>query len=277
MHLPLRSSRTLPMPPFLLLLLPLIAIHLASAAEGKPVFLYSRAFNAKGEARYLPDGTFKPLLDRMGKEFDVRVHDKALNSQTLAGVSVVLVANPSDKAVGNNPAPHHADQRDIEELTKFVRDGGALIVMGNQENHNLEVDDMNRLLKNFGLQFTNLYTDAKLLPVPKTTPVIGGLNWGYYTGNLILVEPNHAAKPRGLVMNDLSVKPPKGDRDQSGALMAVSEPGKGRVILATDSGWLADFALEDKGLNGVILRGQENFEIFRRLCHWAARTPAARP
>ena len=47
---------------------------------------------------------------------------------------------------------------------------------------------MNKLLGQFGLQFTNLYTDAKLLPLPKGTPTIGGLRWGYYSGNLVLIE-----------------------------------------------------------------------------------------
>ncbi len=253
------------------------AIELVSAAESKPVLLYSRCFNAKGESRYLPDGTFKPLLEKLGKEFEVRVHDQLLNSRTLAGVSVVLIANPSDKAVGDNPPPHHVDKRDINELTRFVLGGGGLIVMGNQENHNLEVDAMNGLLEHFGLQFTNRFTDAKLLPVPKSTPVIGGLNWGYYTGNQVLFSANHPAKPRALVMNDLSIKPASGDRDEPGALMAASEPGKGRVVLITDSGWLADFALDDRGLGGVVLKGQQNWEIIRRISHWAARSSEARP
>jgi hypothetical protein len=252
------------------------SVALAPAADHKPVFLYSRYFNAKGEARYLPDGNYKPLLERLGQDFDVRMHDKPLIAETLANVSVVLIANPSDKAVANNPAPHHVDATDVAALKKFVHDGGALIVMGNQENHNLEVDDMNKLLKEFGLQFTNLYTDAKLLPLPKNTPVIGGLRWGYYTGNLVLLDPNHAAKPRALVTNDLSIKPPKGDRDQNGALMAIAEPGRGRVIVVTDSGWLADWAFDEKGVGGVALKGQDNWEIFRRLALWAAHSGDSR-
>jgi hypothetical protein len=246
-----------------------ITSSVLTAADSNPVFLYSRYFNAKGEQRYLPDGTFKDFLKRLGGEFSVRIDDKPLTRATL-GVNVVLVANPSDKAVGDNPPPHHADARDVAELKTFVENGGALIVMGNQENHNLEVDDMNKLLKGFGLQFTNLYTDAKLLPLPKTTPIIGGLRWGYYTGNLVLIEANHAAKPRALVKNDLSIKPPKGDRDQEGVLMAVAEPGQGRVILVTDSGWLTDSALDDTGIGGVALKGQENWEVFRRLALWSA-------
>ena len=65
--------------------------HMAffAGAADKPVFLYSRHFNAVGEARYLPDGNFKDVLQRLGQDFDVRVHDKPLAAETLADVSVV--------------------------------------------------------------------------------------------------------------------------------------------------------------------------------------------
>jgi hypothetical protein len=249
------------------------AVVSTSAADAKkPVLLYSRYFNAPGEARYQPDGTYKTLLQRLESEFIVRANSDLLDDNTLRDVNVVLIANPSEKAVGGNAAPHHMDRRNIEELSKFVARGGGLIVMGNQENHNLEVQNMNKLLDRFGMQFTNLYTDAKLLPVPRDTPAIGGLNWAYYTGNLVLLNTNHPAKPRPLVMNDLSVKPPKGTRDQAGALMAASAFGKGRVIVVTDAGWLIEDVFNDKGIGGVILKPHDNYEMFRRLAHWAATT-----
>lgn len=251
--------------------LALPSVATIQSADPKPVFLYSRHFNAPGEARYLPDGNYRDLLQRLGKECDVRVNDRPLTAETMAGVKIVLIANPSDQAVEGNPAPHHADARDVAALTKFVKDGGALIVLGNQENHNLEIADMNKLLREFGLAFTNLYTDAKLLPLPEGTPIIGGLRWGYYTGNQISIERSHPAKPRALVLNDLSIKPAKGTRDEAGALLAIAEPGRGRVIVVTDAGWLADFAFDDKGVGGVALKGQDNWEIFRRLVQWAAQ------
>ena len=240
------------------------------AADAQPVFLYSRYFNAQGEARYLPDGNFKDVLQRLGKDFAVRVHDQPLTAETLAGVKVVMIANPSDQAVANHPRPHHFTAADGAALQRFVENGGALIVLGNQENHNLETEDTNRLLRQFGLQFTNRYTDAKLLPLPKKTPVIGGLRWGYYTGNQILIEARHAARPRALVNNDLNIKPAQGPRDEPGALLAVAEPGRGRVIVVTDAGWLCDWAFEEKGVGGVALHGQDNWEIFHRLVRWAA-------
>ncbi len=241
-----------------------------SPNQSKPVILYSRYFNALGENRYLPDGNYHDLLNRLRTEFTVQVHAEPLTDLTLAGVNVVLIANPSDLAVRTNPPPHHVSSADIATLGRFVERGGGLVVMGNQENHNLEITDLNRLLGRFGLQFTNLYTDVKQLVLPAETPLIGGLRWGYYTGNLVVITPGHPANPRPLILNDLTQKPLGGTRDTPGALLAIAEPGGGHVAVVTDSGWLSDDALSGKGIGGVAVRGQDNFEIFRRLSHWLA-------
>ena len=52
-----------------------LSVVAVQAADTKPVFLYSRYFNAPGESRYLPDGSYQDLLQRWGKNFDVRVND----------------------------------------------------------------------------------------------------------------------------------------------------------------------------------------------------------
>ena len=246
---------------------------IAAEPHTKPVLLYSRYYNAEGENRYLPEGTYKQVIQRLREDFDVRIHNKPLTRDTLADVKLLFIVNPSDKAVGNNPAPPHVSAADINVLSEFVKNGGGLIVCGNQENHNLEVEDMNKLLARFGIQATNLYTDAKKLVLPKETPIIGGLRWAYYTGNLLLLDSASPAKPRALVMNDLNQKPPKGTRDQAGCLLATAEPGKGRVVVVTDSGWLADWAFTEEGIGGVALKGQDNWEMFRRLTRWAAHLP----
>jgi hypothetical protein len=242
------------------------------ARSTKPVLLYSRYFNAEGEQRYLPDGSYRDVLQQLRSEFDVRIHAEPLTAKTLSGVELVLIANPSDKAVGTQPPPHHFSAKDIDALTSFVKNGGGLIVLGNQENHNLEIEDTNRLLSRFGIQFTNLYTDAKKLILPESAPVIGGLRWAYYTGNLLVLDSKHSAKPRALAANDLTVKPLGGPRDQAGALMATAELGKGRVIVVTDAGWISNDALSGKGIGDVSIKEQDNWEIFRRLTRWAAHT-----
>jgi unsaturated rhamnogalacturonyl hydrolase len=241
--------------------------------KAKPVLLYSRYFNAEGEDRYQPDGTFKSFLDQIKPHLEVVVHNKPLTPENLKGINLILIANPSDKAVKDSPAPHHFSKTDIQNLTAFVRKGGGLIIMGNQENHNLEVEDTNKLLKNFGLQFTNLYTDAKKLVIPKDVPVLGGLTWAYYTGNSVEIEPGHPAHPRALIKNDLEQKPAKGTRDQPGALLAIAEPGKGRVAVITDAGWLTETALDGRGIGGVAIKEHDNLQIFLRLASWLTHQP----
>lgn len=255
----------------LMLLVLVFAFDAASAmAADKPVFLYSRHFNAIGEARYLPDGTYSDVLSRLGDQFQVRVNSDPMTDGTLAGVKVILISNPSEKAVGTNPPPHHVMDADVAVLKKFVARGGGVIVMGNQENHNLETEHVNRLLGEFGLKFINRYTDMKGLPIPKTTPTIGGLTWGYYTGNHVGIKKGHPARPRSLVDNDPSVKLFFGNRDEPGILLAVAEPGRGRVVVITDAGFISNSVLADQGIGGHAIPGQQNWEIFRRLSHWAA-------
>src|SRR2546427_5217405 len=82
--------------------------------KSKPVLLYSRYFNAEGEARYLPDGNYKDVLSRLSADFEVRVHNQPLTAATLRDVKLVLIANPSDKAVGQHPPPHHVSDPDVK-------------------------------------------------------------------------------------------------------------------------------------------------------------------
>ena len=100
------------------------------------------------------------------------------------------------------------------------------------------------------------------------------MRWAYYTGNLVLIDAYHPAKPRPIVLNDLGQKPAKGARDQNGVLLAVAEPGRGRVVVVTDSGWITDTAMDGRGIGDVAIREQDNWEIFRRLALWAAHQPA---
>jgi hypothetical protein len=245
----------------------------ALAADAKPVLLYSLYFNAKGENRYAANGAYSEVLKKLGESFQVRVHDQQLNADTLQDVSVVLISNPNDKASGANPPPAHCSAADVTELTRFVRDGGGVIVMANQENHNLEIDDFNGLMKAFGMRYVSNYTDAKKLTLPATAPIIGGLRWAYYTGDQLVLQPGHPAEPRAVAVNDLAQKPEKGPRDAAGILMAAATLGKGHFVAATDAGWITNDAMSGKGIGGVAIKEQDNWEIMSRITRWAAGLP----
>lgn len=245
----------------------------AGAGE-KPVLLYSRFFNAVGETRYLPEGSYSGVLRRLRETYNVRVHSEPLTPAALKGVQLLLIVNPSDRAVGTHPAPPHMGPPYLRHIEGFVRKGGGLIVMQNQEAHNLESRDFNRLLKRFGMETRDAYTDAKLIRISEANQLLGGLRWAYYTGNQVRLDVDHPAQPRPLVHNDLRQRPARGERDVDGVLMAGAEPGKGRVVVVTDSGWVANDVFDGKGIGGVVLEPHDNWEIFRRICGWSARLPA---
>jgi len=241
-----------------------------AAESSKPAFLWSQYFNAKGENRYTLKGNYSHAMDGLKSDFDVRVNDAPLTSESLRGVSVVLISNPNDKAHGHNPPPHHMSADDVAELTRFVKAGGGLIVMGNQEGHNLEITDFNALLTQFGMKFVNNYTDAKQLIIPKDVPVLGGLRWAYYTGNQVVFDANNVSNARPLVLNDLKQKALGGPRDAEGTLLGIAEPGKGHVAVVTDAGWITNDAMSGKGIGKVSIKDQDNLEIWIRLTKWTA-------
>lgn len=80
-------------------------------------------------------------------------------------------------------------------LRKLAEQDGGLIIMGNQENHNLQCVNLNKLLTRFSLEFSTRFTDSKHIVVPKEAPIIGGLAWGYYAGNQVtltrVTPPSH--------------------------------------------------------------------------------------
>lgn len=242
----------------------------ANAAD-KPVFLYSQYFNAPGENRYAADGNYSQILESLEKQFEVNVSDN-LDQATLAGAKVMLISNPNEKAHGTNPPPNHIKGQDAIDLYNWVQRGGGLILMGNQENHNLETQHMNEFLRLVGLKWTPNYTDAKRLALPDGLPVLGGLTWAYYTGNQVQITEGHPSKARCLVANDLDQPTAAGKpRDVEGCLLGIAEVGKGRVVLVTDAGWIANWALNDKGIGGVAIKEHDNTEIFIRLAEWAGR------
>jgi hypothetical protein len=171
--------------------------------------------------------------------------------------------------VGDNPPPHHCAPEEVSALSSYVRSGGAVIAMGNQENHNLETEKFNALLGAFGMKWEPRYTDAKQLVLPKSLPAIGGLRWAYYTGNTIVLSSAGEAKVSLVVQNDLAQKPLKAPRDEAGVLLAGVDLGKGRFVAITDAGWISNDALSGKGIGGVAITEHDNWELFSRLVRWA--------
>ncbi len=247
----------------------------------RPVLLYCTHFTAEGEQQYAPDGPFAEVLGRLGEDFDVRVTDKRPTRGRLAGADVLLIVNPSDDAVDGGPLPHHVERADVHAIVNWVQGGGGLVFLSNQtEGHNVEKRAANELLREFGLGVTEYTIGVKRVAIPSGAPIVGGLRWAYYYGSPLAVDAGHFARPRAIVRNDPEVpaQQGKGVAGPDAPLLAIAEVGRGRVVVAGDTGWIADWALLEREPYGTI-RGQDNWEMFRRLARWAAglRAEAQRP
>jgi hypothetical protein len=125
-------------------------------------------------------------------------------------------------------------------------------------------------LAEFGMKWEERYTDIKGLALAPSVPVIGGLKWGYYAGNTLVLSAEHPARPQAWVPNDLKVLPLNSSRNEPGVLLAAATLGQGRFIAVTDAGWIGNPVLEGKGIAGVVVLGDNNVEIFQRLIAWSA-------
>jgi unsaturated rhamnogalacturonyl hydrolase len=237
----------------------------------RPRLVYSRAWNAIGETRYQPDGSYSRILGALGSTCELTVRTTPESPLSLKATDVLLIANPSAAAVGAHPNPQHFSADDIAALTEYVEAGGGLILFGNQEAHNLETTATNRLLARFGLKWEDRYTDIKRFPLAPDVPIIGGLVWSFYSGNALVLDPAHAAKPIALVTNDVQVPPFHGPRNAAAVLMATATLGKGRVVVATDAGWISNAVLDGQGINGVVVPNADNLVIMQRLVAWAGQ------
>ncbi|MGK0186703.1 MAG: hypothetical protein ACI9R3_002486, partial [Verrucomicrobiales bacterium] len=129
------------------------ASGLLPVSASQPTLLYARYFNAEGEGRYVPEKDYSQVLEQLAKSFEIRVNREEPTATSLQEVDVILISNPSHAAVADHPAPPRFNAEMISRLIDFVRAGGGIIVMGNQENHNLELETSNQLLGHFGMAF----------------------------------------------------------------------------------------------------------------------------
>jgi hypothetical protein len=241
----------------------------AGESPAQPVLLYTTSFHAKGQPDYQPDGPYAEVLKRLGADFEVRAHGEPISRKTLKGVKVVLIANPSFKGHRGGPEPHHFDRNDVFQLVNFVQHGGGLIFLSNQSSaHNCEKQRANELLRHFGIRATHYEVGVKRYEVPRDTPIVGGLAWAFYYGCVLEVDEQHLARPRVLLRNDPELQPLQGVTGPDGPVLALAEVGKGRVVVAADTGWITDWAMDAIGEDRI--QEQDNWRIFQRLAKWVA-------
>ena len=203
-----------------------------------------------------------------GHDLGAAAHDAAdgpLDAATLAGADVLVIAHPSDDAweqVVPGGSPRFSDA-ELNAVEAFVRAGGGLIVLGEQEQEKYG-DNVNELLARFGIEIENRtvsdYEHHRASPhwiLADLRHPVGGVDLlarveaaCFYRATTLHLT-NGA---RVLASTSATASTPRAP------LLAVSEQGAGRVVVLGDSDLFGDDCIDEL----------DHAELWLNLVHWAA-------
>ena len=184
------------------------------------------------------DGGFSQLGDIIkSKGAQLKTIASKPDKKNLAGVNVYIIVDPD--TTSENPKPNYIEADDIAAISKWVKDGGTLLILAN-DKPNCEFTHLNNLAKVFGMHF-NLETINR----------VTGNNWEMGAEKNL---PDHPVFKgvRKIYMKEISsislwdkAKPVLTDKNQ--VLMAETKYGKGFVFAVGDP-WIYNEYIDHKHL-----------------------------
>ncbi len=154
------------------------------------------------------------------------VESKA-DAKSLAGINVYIIVDPD--TTSENPNPNYILKDDIKAITKWVKEGGVLLILAN-DKPNCEFTHLNHLAKEFGMHFN-----------PVTLNPVTGRKWDMAAETNL---PNHPlfSGVKKIYMKEVSSISVSGAAktvltDDNQAYIAETSFGKGYVLAVGDP-WL---------------------------------------
>jgi unsaturated rhamnogalacturonyl hydrolase len=187
------------------------------------------------------DGSFSKLANGF-REHDVEVRTlrNRIDAASLQGINLLIIVDPDTPE--ETPDPKYIEDSEIDVLTKWVNDGGRLVLLGNDKGH-AEFTHFNRLASRFGIQF-----------LEETYPKVSGKA-------ILVATGQHAIFEGGLQAYLVEVAPLK--------LVAPAEPvltHEGTHVMAlAHVGRGMVFALGDPWLYNEYIERNDNVAIATKL------------
>lgn len=215
--------------------------------EGKPI-----QFHYTWEDRE-NSGFFE--LGNLIENFGANIYEikNAPTYDELSKLSVYIIVDPDTPK--ETKEPNYIDDKSIEEIIKWVNDGGVLVLMANDFG-NCEFEHLNKLSEKFGIHFNDVsrnklsgteFYKGKFDKLPDH-PIFENVN-AVYLKEISTLKLSNNAKPI-LV-------------DNSDVIMASSEFGKGFVFAVGDP-WIYDEYFDNRKLPIEF----ENYKAARNLFSW---------
>jgi unsaturated rhamnogalacturonyl hydrolase len=193
---------------------------------------------------------------RMFQQYGMRTDtlDHAPRAEDLKDVDIYVIASPDIPAL--NPNPHYMDKASAEVIDAWVKAGGVLVMM---ENDNTRADQtyLDLLSDKFGIHYNPVLRNEEYHNDYSTTIV----NIPANTGGIF----KHAHKAVMKETCTITVSAPAKAIlvDQGDAFMAVAYPGKG-VVFANVDPWIYNEYTDGRKTP----LGEDNFAGGQELTHW---------
>ena len=156
-------------------------------------------------------------------DVEVRTLRNKLDDASLQGITLLIIVDPDTPA--ETDAPKYIEDSEIEAVSKWVNDGGRLVLLGNNKG-NSEFTRLNRLASRFGIEFVE-----ETHPKGSDKPTV-------------IATGEHAIFAGGLKVHVAEVAPLKLSgpakpvlTDNGTHLMALASVGRGMVFALGDP-WL---------------------------------------
>ncbi len=174
-------------------------------------------------------------------------------SEILRKLSVYIIVDPDTPA--ENPTPNYIDAPAIESITNWVKQGGVLVLLGNDAG-NTEFEHFNALAEKFGIHFNEVsenrvtaknYEMGAIKNLPEH-PIFAGVCKIYMKEIATL---RVTAPAQSLLVQNGNI------------VMATTRFGRG-IVCATGDPWLYNEYIDNRKLPVDF----ENFNAARNFCRW---------
>lgn len=179
--------------------------------------------------------------------------DEAPTTTNLKNANVYIIVDPDTKK--ENPAPHYIEQKDINEIVKWVKAGGVLLMFAN-DSANVELPHFNHLAAKFGMHFNddlqnhviddNHFEDGAV--ITSNNPI-------FKTANKIFMKDVCSISLQKNAKSALKNK-------EGATIIATAKYGKGTVMAVGDP-WLYN-----EYVNGRLPVGYENDKAADDITKW---------
>lgn len=178
--------------------------------------------------------------------------DTAPTAATLKKASVYIIVDPDH--VRDNPSPHYMNDKDATVISNWVKEGGVLLLMGN-DSFNCDLTHFNILASKFGINFTD-----------KSRNMVK--NDEFETG-AVSTDVTHKVFPgRKMYLKEVSVLNVKAPATvlvtkENDVIIATAKYGKGAVFAVGDP-WVYNEYIDGR----KVLPGFNNYDAANDLVKW---------